>query len=108
MSGDCKCKLNSTTCNSFQESDNKTFQCECKNYHMCEKDYNWNPSACICENSKYLESVADTSVTKFDEIVVVMDIASTKKTNTIAINVTSTASINCHSKNAIFHIQFYY
>ena len=35
---------------------------------------------------------------KCDEIVIAMDIASTKKTNTIATNVTSTASINCHSK----------
>ena len=33
-----------------------------------------------------------------DEIITVMDIASTKMTNTIATNVTSTASVNCHSK----------
>ena len=37
-------------------------------------------------------------MTKCDEIVTVMDIVSTEKTNTIATNVTSTASINCHSK----------
>ena len=47
---------------------------------------------------KYLKSVTDTSVTKHDEIVIFMDIVSTKKTNTIATNVTSTASINCHKK----------
>ena len=34
-------------------------QCECKN---CEKDNSWSHSTCICENSKYLRSVADTSV----------------------------------------------
>ena len=32
------------------------------------------------------------------EIITAMDIVSTKKTNAIARNVTSTASINCHSK----------
>ena len=26
-------------------------QCECKNYRKCKKDYSWNPSTCICENS---------------------------------------------------------
>ena len=98
ISRDCKCKFNSTICNSKQKWINRTCQCECKNYHKCEKDYSWNPSICICENSKYLKSVADTSVTKCDEIAIVMNNLSTKKTNTIAINVTSTASINCHGK----------
>ena len=44
----------------------------------------------------YLKGI--TSVTKCDEVVIVMDFASTKKTNTIATNVTSTASINFQSK----------
>ena len=73
---------------------------------MCKKDYSWNPSTCICKNSKYLRSIADTSVTECDEIIIVIDIVSTKKINaiaakktkTIAANVTSTASINRHSK----------
>ena len=43
-------------------------------------------------------SIADTSVTQCDEIIIVMDNVSTKMTNTVATNVTSTASINCHSK----------
>ena len=46
----------------------------------------------------YLKSIVDTSVTECDEIIIILDIVSTKKTNTIATNVTSTASINCHSK----------
>ena len=46
-----------------------------------------DPSTCICENSKHLKSVADTSVTKCDEIAIVMDIVLTEKTNTIATNV---------------------
>ena len=63
-----------------------------------EKDYSLNPSICICENSKYLKSVGDTSVTKWDKIVIVMKNLSTKKTNTITTNVTTTALINCPSK----------
>ena len=35
----CKCKFNSTTCNSKQKCNNKTCQCECRNYYKCKKDY---------------------------------------------------------------------
>ena len=98
ISCDCKYIFNSTTCNSDQKWNNETCQCECKNYHTCKKDYSCNPSTCICENSKYLKSIADTSVIVCDEIIYVMDIVSTRMTNTIATNATSTVSINCHSK----------
>ena len=47
---------------------------------------------------KYLKSVADTSVTECDEIIIAMNNLTTKKTNVITTNVTSTASINCYSK----------
>ena len=95
----CKCKFNSATSNSKQKWNNKTCQCACKNY-------SWHPSTCVSENSKYLKSKADTSDTECDEIIIVMDIASTKKTNTIATkktntiatNVTSIASINCRKE----------
>ena len=73
---------------------NETCKCECKNYRKCKKDYCWNPSTCICENSKCLKSIADTSVIECDEIITVMGIVSTKMTNNIATNVTSTASID--------------
>ena len=92
---------NSKTCNSNQKWNNKTCQCECKTYHKCEKDFSCNHSTCICENIKYLKRVADTSVTMCDEVIIVTDIASTKKANTIATNITSTASINCDSKKVI-------
>ena len=49
VSCDCKCKLNSTTCNSKQKWNNKTCQCECNNYYKFEKGYSWNPSRCISE-----------------------------------------------------------
>ena len=76
------------------------------NVNVCKKkDYSWNPSTCICENSKYLKSIVDTSVTECDKIVIIMDNVLTRKTNTIAMkkisaiatNFTSTASISCHS-----------
>ena len=48
---------------------------------MClQKDYSWNPSTCISENSKYLKSIADTSVITCDENLSVMDVVSTKMT----------------------------
>ena len=34
---DCKCKFNSTACNSNLELNNKTCQCESKYYHKCKK-----------------------------------------------------------------------
>ena len=106
ISHDCKYKLNSTTCNSKQKRSNKTCQCEYKSGHKCEKDYTWNRSTCICGNEKYLKSVADTSVTEYHEVIIVMDNVSTrkaitivtKKANTIVTNMTSTASISYHSK----------
>ena len=79
ISCDCTCKFNSTTCNSKQKWNNKTCQCECKNYHGCEKYYSLNPSTCTPENKKYLKSVADTSVTKCDKTVIVMNNLLTKK-----------------------------
>ena len=63
----------------------------------------------------FFRSIPDTSVTPCDEVIIVIDIlspkktktAATKKTNAIATDVTSTASINCHSKKVkdyyIFH-----
>ena len=94
------------------EWNNETRQCECKNYRKCEEDYNWNPNTCICENSSYLNSIADTSVSECDEVVIIMDNLSTKKANTtatkktniIATNVTITALINCLCKK----VRYYY
>ena len=51
-----------TTCNSNQKWNNKTCQFESKNYRKCKKYHSWNLSTFTCENSKYLESIADTSV----------------------------------------------
>ena len=107
ISCDCKCKFNSTICNSNQKRNNKSCQFQCKNYRKNKKDYSWNPSTFICENSKYLERIADASVNEFNKVIIVMDNVSTKKTDTIATNATSSALINCYSKKVrdcyIFH-----
>ena len=61
ISCNCKCKFNSTICDSNLKWNNKTYQCECLNYLECKKNYSWNPSTYICDSSKYLKSIADTS-----------------------------------------------
>ena len=48
---------------------NDKCQCECKEPHVCEKDYVWNPATCNCENDKYLSSIMNDSVTTCDEII---------------------------------------
>ena len=62
------------------------------------KDYRWNLSTSICNNSKYLKSIVDISVTTCGEIITVTNIVSTKMANAIAANDTSTTSINCNIK----------
>ena len=32
-----------------------------KKIDLCEKDYVWNPSTCICNTGKYLASIMDDS-----------------------------------------------
>ena len=109
ISCDYKCKFNSTKCNSSQNWNNKTCQCEGESYCTCKKKYSWNPSICTSESSKYLKSFVDTSVIACDEFVSFMDIVSTKERNTITENV----SISCYSEKkdikliAIFCTKFY-
>ena len=76
-----------------KKKNNVKFRCECKNCCTCQKDCSFNPNTCICENDKYLVTIADTSVSPCDEIKHVMNIVSTNAANTISTNVTSTASI---------------
>ena len=67
-----------------------------------EKNNSWNPSTFTCGNSKYLKSIADTSVTMCDEIISVMNIVSTKMT-TLATNI----SINFHTEKVKCKIDCY-
>ena len=48
---------------------NDKCQWECKKHHTCEKEYVWNPSACICKNVKYLAGIMDDSEITCDEII---------------------------------------
>ena len=50
ISCECKCKFHGTKCNSNQWWNNNKCRCECKKHSVCEKNFVWNPSACICEN----------------------------------------------------------
>ena len=43
--------------------------CECKKCHVCEKNYFCNPTACSCENRKYLACIMDNSVIICDEVI---------------------------------------
>ena len=58
----------------------KHTSCDCKCYTL-------SPSTCICEKSKCLKSIADTSVIACDEIIDVIDIVSTNMTHTIATSI---------------------
>ena len=49
--------------------------------------YMWNPSTYTYDDYKHLKIVSDDSKNVCNEIISIMDIVSTKITNTIAINV---------------------
>ena len=102
ISCDFKCKLNSTTCNPDHKLINIMCECEYKNI-VHAKRIVVGPSTCICENSKYLKIITNDSVIACDEIISVMDIASTKMTNTIATNV----SINSDGRKVRYEIDCY-
>ena len=59
---DYSCKFSSTTCDLNQKWKNDKRQCECKKYCTCKKDYSWNPTTYIFENSRYLKGTVDDSV----------------------------------------------
>ena len=65
---ECKCRFDGRNYNSHQWWNNNKCRCQCKK-HICEKDYIWNPSTCICENGKYLASIMDDSVITFDKAI---------------------------------------
>ena len=69
ISCECECQLDGKKINTNQWWNNDKCQCECKKRRVCEKDYIWNPSACSCENGKYLASIMDDSLTICNEII---------------------------------------
>ena len=107
ISCECKCEFSSTTCNWNPKWNDKTWQCERKNHRNSKKDYSWNSSTCACENRKYLKSIADDSLIACDEVIYVMDIASTKMKNTVVTNVTITILTNSEDKKVRHEIDYY-
>ena len=59
ISLDCKCKVDSTVCNSNQRWNINKCQNKCKKDRTCKKEYSYNPSTSIFENSSYLRSIVD-------------------------------------------------
>ena len=70
---------------------NDKCQYECKKYWTCKRDYSWNPSTCICENSKYLKGISDTSVIAHGEIINATGNVKLNGAITIPTNMTSIA-----------------
>ena len=95
---ECKCKFDSSICNSDRKWNNDKCWCECKNpeHNACGKDCIWSLATCSCENGEYLVSTIDNSVTICDEIIKVADCISTIAPT----NVTSNVSTNFHNKKA--------
>ena len=64
-----KCRFDGKKCNSVQWWNDDKCQCKCKNCHVCEKYYIWDPSPCSCKNGKHLASIIDNSVISCDAII---------------------------------------
>ena len=63
-----KCRFDGRKCKSNQWWNHDKCRCECKKTHVFEKEYVRNPSKCIFENRKYLESIMDDSMIICDEV----------------------------------------
>ena len=50
LSCEFKCKFDGTICNSNRLWNNNKCWYECKQIHVCEKNYVWNPATCNCDN----------------------------------------------------------
>ena len=63
----CKCKVDVRKCNSDQWWNNDKCQCECKKWHLCEKEF-WILLHVIAKIEKYLASSMDDLAITCDEI----------------------------------------
>ena len=66
---ECKCKFDGTKCKSDHWWNNDKCQYECKKHHICEKEYVWDSSTCICEIGKYLTIIMNDSQIICDEVI---------------------------------------
>ena len=78
------------------------FNVSVKSIVRVKKDYSWNPSTYIGENSKYLKGIDDTLVIVCDEIINATDSVSTNVTSIISTNVRSTMAENCNNEKLIY------
>ena len=74
VSSKCECKFGGSKYNSAQKWNNDNYMCECKHCQTYNENYIWDPTICICENGKYLRSIFDDSVIRYDEIINAADI----------------------------------
>ena len=96
---DCKCKLNSITCNSNQK---KHANLNVKTV-VHAKRVIFGILAHVFVKAISLKNIAYTSLIKCEEIISVMDIASTKMTITIATDML----VNSENKKVEYKIDFY-
>ena len=68
FSCECKCKFDGTKYKLNKWWNNDKCWYGYKKYHICEKDYVWNPSTCDCENGKYLTIIMNDSTIISDEV----------------------------------------
>ena len=69
---------------------------------LIQKNYSWIPRSCFCEYTKYLKSIAYTSVINCDEVKHVLNFLLTKMA--VSTSSTGTFSTNCHSKKVRYKI----
>ena len=98
----CKYKLNSVTCDSNQNWNNKTCQYECRNYRACKKDLVGILLHVFMRINKVYKKYCwwFENYVWWSYILYVIEIVSKNVANIIPTNVTSTVSINCHKKKA--------
>ena len=66
---ECKYEINGKKCNSNQWWNNGKWQCECKERHVCGKDYIWDTSTCSCENRKYFTNIMNDPAIMCDKVI---------------------------------------
>ena len=70
ISCECKCQFDGTKCNSNQWWNSNKCWCECKNYHICEEDYLWNPAIWKWKNLvSFMDdsAICDQVIESYDE-----------------------------------------